>query len=461
MSWFLKSAAITLLTLAPPPRVNAFLRAAPAAVSRRPSRREAESSSDTSGAAASRVVILGGGFGGLYTALRLAEFSKEQPVEITLVDSKDKFVFLPLLYELTTGQAPLDEVAPTFDSLLANTNVKFMQGEVDGIDVGGNVVSVGGVDVPFDRCVVALGGEPLKDTVPGAAENALAFYTLEDAYQLQRELARLDTAPGDVRVVVVGGSYSGVELATSIASRLGSRAHLTLVERGDEVLGRSPPHNVESAKAALASAKVDCKCATSVLRVGAGEIVVCPNEDDSAATTLDADLVLWTAGSRPNAMLGGLAGVTCDAAGRLVVDNTLRVQSPEGRAAGGVVFALGDNAVLELGPLPPNAQVAFQQSEYAAWNVWASLNDEKPLAFRYTALGEMLTLGANDASVAGPQGLEALKLSGPLAAAARRLVYAARMPTSEQRVKAGVNWLQSPAKELLRLAQETRLNLKK
>mmetsp|Transcript_46529 Transcript_46529/g.129689 ORF Transcript_46529/g.129689 Transcript_46529/m.129689 type:complete len:307 (-) Transcript_46529:799-1719(-) len=202
MSWFLKSAAITLLTLAPPPRVNAFLRAAPAAVSRRPSRREAESSSDTSGAAASRVVILGGGFGGLYTALRLAEFSKEQPVEITLVDSKDKFVFLPLLYELTTGQAPLDEVAPTFDSLLANTNVKFMQGEVDGIDVGGNVVSVGGVDVPFDRCVVALGGEPLKDTVPGAAENALAFYTLEDAYQLQRELARLDTAPGDVRVVV-------------------------------------------------------------------------------------------------------------------------------------------------------------------------------------------------------------------------------------------------------------------
>lgn len=83
------------------------------------------------------------------------------------------------------------------------------------------------------------------------------------------------------------------------------------------------------------------------------------------------------------------------------------------------------------------------------------------LARRYTALGEMLTLGANDASVAGPQGLEALKLSGPLAAAARRLVYAARMPTNEQRAKAGVNWLQSPAKELLRLAQETRLNLKK
>ena len=69
----------------------------------------------------------------------------------------------------------------------------------------------------------------------------------------------------------------------------------------------------------------------------------------------------------------------------------------------------------------------------------------------------MLTLGSNDASVAGPQGLEALKLSGPLAAAARRLVYAARMPTNEQRVKAGVNWIQSPAKELFRVAREARL----
>ena len=181
----------------------------------------------------------------------------------------------------------------------------------------------------------------------------------------------------------MGGSYSGVELATSIASRLGSRAHLTLVERGDEILSRSPQHNVNSAKSALASAGVNCMCATSVLRVGAGEIVVCPNEEDeAAASTLDADLVLWTAGSRPNAMLRGLAGVSCDEAGRLVVDGTLRVRSPEGQAGEGAVFALGDNAALETGPLPPNAQVAFQQSDYAAWNVWASLNDEKPLVFR-------------------------------------------------------------------------------
>ena len=58
------------------------------------------------------MVVAGGGFGGLYSALRLAELAREgQPasagpaVDITLVDRSDRFVFLPLLYELAVGEA--------------------------------------------------------------------------------------------------------------------------------------------------------------------------------------------------------------------------------------------------------------------------------------------------------------------------------------------------------------------
>lgn len=58
------------------------------------------------------MVIAGGGFGGLYSALRLAELAREgQPahagpaLDITLVDRSDRFVFLPLLYELAVGEA--------------------------------------------------------------------------------------------------------------------------------------------------------------------------------------------------------------------------------------------------------------------------------------------------------------------------------------------------------------------
>ena len=51
-----------------------------------------------------RICILGGGFGGLYTALRLSQlpWESERP-EIVLVDQSDRFLFSPLLYEILTG----------------------------------------------------------------------------------------------------------------------------------------------------------------------------------------------------------------------------------------------------------------------------------------------------------------------------------------------------------------------
>eukprot|EP00588_Corethron_pennatum_P007015 CAMPEP_0194291234 /NCGR_PEP_ID=MMETSP0169-20130528/43038_1 /TAXON_ID=218684 /ORGANISM="Corethron pennatum, Strain L29A3" /LENGTH=125 /DNA_ID=CAMNT_0039039059 /DNA_START=87 /DNA_END=461 /DNA_ORIENTATION=- len=64
------------------------------------------------------VCVLGGGFGGLYCALSLAKLDPD--VRVVLVDRSDRFVFLPLLYELAVGDADLDEVAPTFASLLAD-----------------------------------------------------------------------------------------------------------------------------------------------------------------------------------------------------------------------------------------------------------------------------------------------------------------------------------------------------
>lgn len=55
-------------------------------------------------AQAERICVLGGGFGGLYTALRLQKmpWRGRKPI-VTLVDKRDKFTFLPLLYEFAGG----------------------------------------------------------------------------------------------------------------------------------------------------------------------------------------------------------------------------------------------------------------------------------------------------------------------------------------------------------------------
>merc|ERR1719261_54892 len=76
-----------------------------------------------------KVCVVGGGFGGLYTALRLSTLvwpGNSKP-EITLVDQRDRFVFKPLLYELLTEELELDEVAPRFVDVLSRSGVRFQQ----------------------------------------------------------------------------------------------------------------------------------------------------------------------------------------------------------------------------------------------------------------------------------------------------------------------------------------------
>lgn len=75
-------------------------------------------------------------------------------------------------------------------------------------------------------------------------------------------------------------------------------------------------------------------------------------------------------------------------------------------------------------------------------------------SFTFVPLGEMLTLGLADGAVSSLGGL--VRLEGPVAAAARRLVYAARMPTPEQAVVAAVSAGISTASGLLSLLRSRR-----
>jgi NADPH-dependent 2,4-dienoyl-CoA reductase/sulfur reductase-like enzyme len=69
---------------------------------------------DTGGLGAPDICVLGGGFGGLYTALRLSklDWGDAPRPRVTLVDQQERFVFLPMLYEVATGAASCWEVTP-------------------------------------------------------------------------------------------------------------------------------------------------------------------------------------------------------------------------------------------------------------------------------------------------------------------------------------------------------------
>lgn len=79
-----------------------------------------------------RVCILGGGFGGLYTALRLDSlvWPEDKKPQVLLVDQSDRFVFKPLLYELLSGEVDAWEIAPLFTDLLKDKSVQFVKDKV-------------------------------------------------------------------------------------------------------------------------------------------------------------------------------------------------------------------------------------------------------------------------------------------------------------------------------------------
>ncbi len=389
-----------------------------------------------------RICILGGGFGGLYTALRLSQLPWEKPQrpEIILIDHNDRFLFSPLLYELLTGELQTWEIAPPFEELLANTGVRFTQAAVAGIDVDERRVQLqNGPEFSYDRLVLALGGETPLDMAPGVAEYALPFRNLTDVYRLEERLRILEESNADkIRIAIVGAGYSGVELACKLAERLGERGRLRLIELSDMILRTSPNFNREAAQKALDDRNVWIDLETEVESIGADTISLLYK---GQVDTIPVDLVLWTVGTRVAPVVRSLP-LKHNKRGQLTTNPTLQVvDHPE-------IFALGDladNRDAEGQQVPSTAQAAFQQADYTAWNIWASLTGRPLLPFRYQHLGEMMTLGTENATFAGL----GMKLDGPLAHIARRLAYLYRLPTLDHKLKVGLNWIAQPLLDLL------------
>ena len=389
-----------------------------------------------------RICILGGGFGGLYTALRLSQlpWEDQSPPEIVLVDRSDRFLFVPLLYELMTGELQTWEIAPPFQELLANTGIRFCQDVVTGIDLQDRQVHLqAGDSLNYDRLVLALGGETPLDRVPGSVEHALPFRSIADAYRLEEKLRILEASPADkIRIAIVGAGYVGVELACKLADRLGDRGRIRLVELSDQILRTSPDFNRESARKALSDRGVWIDLETSVESLTEDEIALAYK---GVTDTIPVEIVLWTVGTRVSEIVTALP-LKQNPRGQLVVTPTLQVvDRPE-------IFALGDLADCkdaEGQQVPTTAQAAFQQADCVGWNLWADLRDRPLLPFRYQHLGEMIALGIDSATLTA----SGIKLDGTAAYLARRLAYLYRMPTFDHQVRVGLNWATRPVQKAI------------
>jgi sulfide:quinone oxidoreductase len=180
---------------------------------------------------AQTVVILGGGVGGLVAANELTA-RLPSPHRVVLVERSALHAFAPSFLWLMTGDRRASQVTRDVRALV-RPRVEVVRAEARSIDVSARRVEVDSQAIGYDYLVVALGAELAPETIPGLAEGAHTFYTLEGAERLHDALATF--TGGTVAVVVSalpykcpGAPHEGVMLLDDYFRRRGLRDKVEL-----------------------------------------------------------------------------------------------------------------------------------------------------------------------------------------------------------------------------------------
>jgi len=398
-----------------------------------------------------RVVILGGGYGGVYAALRLQRLTKHRSdVVVTLVSRENFFLSTPLLPQAATSSVDTRHIVQTIRRICPR--VQFFEAHVRSIDLAGGTVTLEHADghahlLGFDQLLLALGGEPNFFGLPGVAQNALTIKTLGDAVRIRNQaIEMLEQAEleSDAQLrrrlltfVVAGAGFAGIETAAELdvflrnAARLyrnvqGSDIRMVIVDALPRVLPELSEQLADFTQKTLTRRGVEIRLNTRVRSAGAGYV------EFADGSRIETQTFIWAGGVKPGGLVAALP--CANERGRLPTEPTLRV------AGYANVWAVGDCADVRPpgggAPYPPTAQHALREGLAVGRNMLAAI-DGKPLKpFAYTTIGQMASLGEHRAVAM----LGGLKISGFPAWWLWRTYYLSRMPTLERKIRVAIDW---------------------
>jgi NADH dehydrogenase FAD-containing subunit len=321
------------------------------------------------------VVVIGGGYAGVMAANRLTQ---RDDVAVTLINPRPAFIHRIRLHQLVGGS---HNAVVDYKEVLSE-RVRLVVDSVTLIDAAGRGVTLAGGDtVGYDYLIYAVGSGSAAPGVPGAAEFAYPIATAEEADRLRPVL---DAAPATAAMTVVGAGMLGIETAAELAET--GRA-VTLVCGG--VLG---PYLHPRVRRSVA--KQLAKLGVTVLD-GPDAKVTAVTRDTvqlSGGRELSSTVTLWTAGfGVPD--LAARSGLSTDAVGRLLTDETLTSVDDEH------IVAAGDSAAPSDLPLRMSCQAAGPLGAHAADTVLARIAGEQPAFVEVGFFGLCVSLGRRAATV--------------------------------------------------------------
>ena len=393
------------------------------------------------------IIIVGGGFAGT-TLARELQRALPPDVSLTLISEESYTPFNPMLPE-AVGAAifPEHAVAPIRAMLAPST--RFVMGLVTRIDPRLKTVVcetlAGPRTLPYDHLILAFGSRARLDLVPGMAEHALPLKTVGDALHIRnvvlRRAARIELESDPVlrrrlgRFIVVGGGFSGVEVAGSLADCLAGieryypriapgELGITLLQDIERLLPELPARLGVAALNSLRKRGIEILLGARAAEVTGEGVRLSDGSFVSGST------VICTIGTRPNALVETLD--VPKERGRIVVAPDLSVLGHHG------LWALGDCALVPNNGsfAPPTAQFAVQEGKHLARNLALLISKAKTKPFSYRSRGMMACVG----HLKGVAEVLGVPLGGLAAWLVWRAYYLSRMPTLGRKLRIFVEW---------------------
>jgi NADH:quinone reductase (non-electrogenic) len=403
-----------------------------------------------------RILIVGGGYVGMYTALRLQKKLRRGEATVTVVDPQNHMTYQPFLPEAAAGSVEPRHVVVPLRRVLRGCRV--LTGTVTGIEHAHKVAKLQPLEgepweVPYDVLVVAPGSVARTLPIPGLAEVGIGFRTIGEAIYLRNHvLSRLDFAASTseeqrrrkaLSFVFVGGGYAGIEAFAELEdmARYATRYYdevspadlrWVLVEAAGRILPEVSLKLADYTVQQLLRRGMDIRLNTRVTGLTDGHVVLSDGEE------FDAETVVWTAGVRANPMLAR-TDLPLDPKGRLVCTPELQVRDTPGVWSAGDSAAVPDLTRLEKDPdalTSPSAQHAVRQAKRLADNIVASLRSRRLKPYRHAYAGSVASLGLHK----GVAEVYGVKVRGVLAWFMHRTYHLSRIPTLNRKVRVVADW---------------------
>ncbi|CAI2467616.1 NADH dehydrogenase-like protein SAV0941 [Serratia fonticola] len=343
-----------------------------------------------------QILILGAGFAGMWAALsaaRLTDLHDRHDIEITVLSPQAELRVRPRFYE-----SEVENYAAPLLPLFAVTGVKFIAGVASEIDNASQQVWYHNEQdqltaVRYDRLIMATGSH-IAHALPGAQQHAFDVDQMESAARLERHLATLAEQPESAArntVIVCGGGFTGIEVATEIPSRLrailgdSAAIRVIVVDRSPVAGGRYSEQLRDVISQASLELGVEWRLNSEIKAIDESGLTLKNGEHIASST------VILTVGVQASPLTRQIPGER-DPQGRLHVDQHLKVIGQNAvYATGDVAFAStddqGNHALM-------TCQHAIMLGRFVGHNVVADLIGIEPLPYRQVNYVTCLDLGS-------------------------------------------------------------------